>query len=195
MKAIQIIIGLLTLTPFFSLGQVTFQDDFDSNNNGWTEVVLNSGETLVTNGVMRIKSNTKDTLTTHTFLDFDPNQNFALTCNSMVKKVNDKSKFGIIIDYKDDGNYISFLVWEGVAIMTRVKDGRVVGSIKNGIKLKKEKKAEVSLKITKNFKGLYFEVNDMLAIEARYVDLTSSGIGFCVIGEQLVEFDDLKIEQ
>lgn len=182
-------------TPFLCSSQTVFQDDFDSNNNAWTEVVLNTGETLVTNGVMRIKSNTKDTLTSHTFLDFDPNQNFTLTCMSTVKKVNDKSKFGIIVDYKDDGNYISFLVWEGVAIMTRVKDGKVVGTIKNGIKLKKEKKAEVNLKITKNFKGLYFEVNDMLAIEARYLDLTSSGVGFCVIGEQQVEFDNLKVEQ
>lgn len=195
MKAIHIIIGLLVFTPFLCSSQTVFQDDFDSNNNAWTEVVLNTGETLVTNGVMRIKSNTKDTLTSHTFLDFDPNQNFTLTCMSTVKKVNDKSKFGIIVDYKDDGNYISFLVWEGVAIMTRVKDGKVVGTIKNGIKLKKEKKAEVNLKIAKNFKGLYFEVNDMLAIEARYLDLTSSGVGFCVIGEQLVEFDNLKVEQ
>lgn len=195
MRTIFILSALLITIPFIGVSQTVFQDDFDSNNNAWTEVVLSSGETLVTEGVMRVKSNTKDTLTTHTFLDFDPNQNFTLTCTSMVKKVNDKSKFGIIIDYKDDGNYISFLVWEGVAIMTRVQDGKVVGTLKNGIKLKKEKKAEVNLKITKNFKGIYFEVNDMLAIEARYVELTSSGIGFCVIGEQLVEFDDLRIEQ
>ncbi|SFS36971.1 hypothetical protein [Sphingobacterium wenxiniae] len=195
MKQLIALISLFLIYPFTGQAQISFHDSFDANNNGWTEVILNSGETLVTDGVLRIKSNSKDTLTSHTFLDFDPNKNFVFSCTSTVKKINDKSKFGIIVDYIDDGNYTSFLVWEGVAIMTRVQQGKVVGSIKNGIKLKKEKKAEVNLKLTRNFKGLYFEVNDMLAIEARYIDIKSSGVGLCVIGEQLVEFDDLKIEQ
>lgn len=190
---ITIVLGMLL--PLIGMSQYQVKDAFESNSNAWTEVVLDKGETLVTDGVLRMKSNKQDTLDSHTFLDFDPNKNFTMLCQAKVKKLNDKSKFGVIIDYIDNGNYISFLVWEGVAIMTRVENGKVIGSIINGIKLKKEKKAEVNLKITKNFKGIYFEVNDMLAIEARYINLKSSGVGFCVIGDQQVEFDNLELTQ
>ena len=42
---------------------------------------------------------------------------------------------------------------------------------------------------------LIFEVNEIFALEARYVEMTSSGIGLYVEGRQKIKFDNFTITQ
>lgn len=71
----------------------------------------------------------------------------------------------------------------------------MVGRIRADIKLKSQKRAELSLKVKSTFQKLEFFINDMKALEARYLPLESTGIGFYVLGQQTIDFDNLEIIQ
>jgi len=45
------------------------------------------------------------------------------------------------------------------------------------------------------YKKLEFFVNGMLALELRYRDLISNGVGFYTYGAQVADFDDLELIQ
>lgn len=174
----------------------SLKDDFETNANGWTEIVDKKGESIITEGVLRIKSKKPDGFyESHCFTDMDVMNNFEIKCEVKVKSINDDSTFGMILDYVDDGNFIAFIISEGNARLDKYENGELIGSITNRIKLKSAKKANVELSVKNTFQKLTFEVNGMKAIEARFVPLTSSGIGFYVAGEQTVAFDNLEIIQ
>jgi hypothetical protein len=193
----RILFAILVFVSFSASAQsYQFEENFDSNNNGWTEVISKKGESIVKDGTLKLRSkNETGFFESHCFTDIDVKRNFEIKCEVKVKEINDESTFGVILDYIDEGNYIVFCIFEGNARLIRFEDGREVGSISNSIKLKSKKKTTVDLSIKSTFQKLVFEVNGMKAIEARYLPLTSSGIGFYVYGNQTLEFDNLKIVQ
>ena len=182
----------------FSVSAQTYQmeDKFDDNSNGWTEIISKDGESIVKDGVLRLKGKKENSLfESHFFSDIDLTKNFEVKCEVKVKEINDESTFGMILDYVDDGNFIAFIVYEGNARLIRVVDNQTVGKISNNIKLKSKKKSTVELSVKSTYQKIVFEVNGMKALEARYLPLKSSGIGFYVFGQQTLEFDNLKITQ
>lgn len=58
---------------------------------------------------------------------------------------------------------------------------------------KKDTRFDFSIKST--YKKLEFFVNGMLALELRYRDLISNGVGFYTYGAQVADFDDLELIQ
>lgn len=196
MKKILLVILLTSVSIGVMAQKFVLKDNFDSNANGWTEIVDNKGETAIIDGVLRIKSKKADSFyESHFFSDMDVLHNFEVKCEVKVKSINDDSNFGIILNYIDDGNFILFAISEGNARLFKYEDSKLIGRISNAIKLKAARKASVDLVVRNTYQKLTFEVNGMKAIEARYVPLTSSGIGFYVSGDQTVSFDNLEITQ
>lgn len=191
---------LVMLLISVSMGAIAqkfvLKDNFDTNANGWTEIVDKKGETTISEGVLRIKSKKADSFyESHFFSDMDVLHNFEVKCEVKVKSINDDSNFGLILNYMDDGNFILFAITEGNARLIKYQDYKVVGMISNTIKLKAARKAAVELVVRNTFQKLTFEVNGMKALEARFIPLSSNGIGFYVSGDQTVSFDNLEITQ
>ena len=194
----QFIISATLLFSVLSINAQSYQmeDTFDTNNYGWTEVVSKRGEAIIKDGVLRIKSKAEFEFFSSTcYTDIDVQQNFEMKCEVKVKSINDDSRFGMILDYIDDYNYIAFTVYEGNARLVRIKEGRIVGSKANSIKLKSARKASVDLTVKSTYQRLVFEINGMMAIDVRYLPLTSNGIGFYVAGKNTVDFDNLIVTQ
>lgn len=189
-------LGFILFSFTVSAQSYQLEDKFDDNSNGWTEIVSKNGESIVKDGVLRLKGKKEDSFfESHFYSDIDVTKNFEVKCDVKVKEINDESTFGMILDYVDNGNYIAFIVYEGNARLLRVENGKEVGTISNNIKLKSKKKSTVELSVKSTYQKLIFEVNGMKALEARYLPLKSSGIGFYVYGVQTLEFDNLKITQ
>lgn len=174
----------------------SLKEDFETNSKGWTEIVDKKGESLIIDGVLKIKSKRDDGFyESHCFMDYDVNNNFEIKCEVKVKSIKEDSNFGIMLDYIDNGSFIAFILFEGNAQLIKYKDGELIGSISNRIKLKNSKKNNVQLSVKNINQKLIFEVNGMKAIEARFIPMTSSGIGFYIAGNQTVAFDNLEIIQ
>ncbi len=191
----------------------TYVDTFDSNELGWTELTGDEGEAIIKSGVMHVEGKNKggeslftaltgiggykepSYIETHCYAPVDVTKDFEISCDAYVKKVDDSNTFGIIIDYLDEGNFVFFSISEGRASMYRYKDFELVGRMRNDIKLKSQRRAEVKLALKCTFNKIEFFVNDMKALECRYLPLMSNGIGFYVYGKQTVEFDNLTIRQ
>lgn len=203
---------LLAVVVFMavSVNAQILKDTFDSNILGWTETSGKDGEAVIKDGTMHMvgKKGSNTTMSvlfgvkttpsfveTHCFAGFDVNKNFEIKCKANVKKITGNNEFGIILDYVDNGNFIIFTIEEGQASFVRYKEGHVIGAIINDLKIKEKKKADLDLSIKSSYQKLQFFVNGMLAIEARYVPISSSGIGFYIYGEHTVDFDDLEIIQ
>lgn len=177
-------------------------ENFDSNNWQWTEYSTSLGKAYIVDGVMRLDSDTKSDLTweevvgtvaTHSFLPMDPTKGFTIKCDALVEKIDDNKPFGIILDYKDDMNCLIFLMKEDAAYLLKMKEGKIVGKQRNQFKLPKQKKAQLDIEI--DYKGgeLEFRVNDIQALQCRYVPIESNGFGFFAFGKSKVDFDNLEI--
>lgn len=187
-----------------------FADEFDDNKYGWTEISGKDGEALIIDGKMRIEcfrgarsiyepiltsTGEPNYIETHFYAPIDFNKDFTISTNIFVKKINEDNAFGLILDYIDDGNYLAFVISEGKAMLLKFEDYDLVGRIRADVKLKGQRKADVKLSVRSTFKKMEFFVNEMKALEVRYLALSSNGVGFYVLGQQVVEFDNLTIVQ
>lgn len=204
----KILLAILALVAVNLNAQV--KDSFESNKFGWTETSAKDGEAVIKDGKMHIigkKGNNAamsllfgirtepSFIETHCFPGYDVTKDFEIKCNASVKKITGENVLGIILDYVDSGNFIAFLVEEDRASLVRFKEGKYIGGITNDLKIKDKKKATLDLSVKSTFNKLEFFVNGMKAIESRYVKLTSTGLGFYVLGQHTVDFDNLEIIQ
>lgn len=200
------------LVVLFALGTLTanaqtFKDTFDSNSMGWTEISGKDGEAVIKEGVMHLEGKksgglsllggVKDAsqITTHCFTNIDVQKNFEIKCKANVKKINDNNIVGIIVDYMDDGNFMLFAIDDERAYFMQWRDNNLVGYTCNLLKITKKKNTQLDFSIKSTYKKLEFFVNGMLALELRYRDLISNGIGFYTYGAQVADFDDLELIQ
>ena len=168
-------------------------EDFESNTLGWTEILENKGQAIISEGVMQIESKGEQYHST-AWTDLDPNVPFEITVDVKVRRLDGSRTFGIILDFLDHSQYILLLVKEGNARFIR-KKGDYEGYISNSIKLEGGWKEDVKLGVKYQMGKLIFEVNDIFALEARYVEMTSSGVGLYVAGRQKIKFDNFTITQ
>ncbi len=197
-----LILALLTTCIFSAKAQI-FTDTFDSNTMGWTEMSSPNGEALIKEGVMHLKSKysllgaltPNSQVMTNCYLPVDMQKNFELTCDVSVKKIDGFNQIGIIFDCFDEYNYKVFAISNLAGAYSVFKEGALVSKKQNNLKIKDNKDTTLKLKIKSTYNKLEFFVNDMLVIEQRYVELISSGFGFCVFGAQEADFDNLTINQ
>ena len=85
------------------------------------------------------------------------------------------------------------MVREDEAWLLRYKNYELVGRIRNSLKQKGKKHVALDISVKSTFQKLQFFVNGMMAVESRYLPITSTGIGFYVNGQQTVDFDNVEI--
>ncbi len=192
-----IFLVLFIVVAFINLNaqRVIFSDNFDTNNMGWNEIISKEGEAIIKDGVLSIIS--KDELKgfqATCLTNLNVKNNFTLTCDVLIKNIDNESNFGLIIDYLDDYNYKVFGIYEGNAFYRNVKDGKIVGYRSNTIKLKSKRNTNASICVEKKGNSMILSVNEIEALEVR-PDLQYNGIGFFVSGKQKVSFDNLEIKQ
>lgn len=171
------------------------KDDFESNKLGWNEYDGSKSSSTIINGSMVLTSKGGTPAVVSCWAPYDISRNFDLKCDVLAKKIDDEKNFGIVIDYKDDYNYIMFGVTEGKAIMQKFVENKLVAFRMSDIKLKEQRKANVKLEIKHDTGSFKFYVNDMLALEARYLHVESNGIALYAGGKQKISFDNLEIIQ
>ena len=199
MKTLMIFIFVI-ITSITSYAQLV--ENFDSNNWQWTEYATNKGKAYIVNGVMRLESDTRldlswpeviESVATHSYLPMDPSKGFTITCEALVDKIDDNKPFGLIMDYTDDMNCLILVLKEDAAYLIKLKEGKVVGRIRNQFKLPKQKKAQLDINITYSGGELECRVNDIQALKAKYVPRESNGFGFFAFGKTKVDFDNVEI--
>lgn len=176
------------------------EDDFESNQFGWTESVGKRGIAVIRDGVLHMESKGKP-LTSTCYGSFDINKPFVLQVEALAKKIDDDKIFGILLDYEDDQNYILFYICEDEANLEVVRENKLIGRKQEALKLKKGKKVGVDFEVEYNLNELVYKVNGVRAMAYRRrvakddFLLGTSGIGFFARGGQEIDFDNLKIIQ
>lgn len=175
-------------------------DTFDSNENGWSEIVnKKKGTALVIDGVLHMES--KDSVTSYCYAPFDYEKPFVLKVEALAKKIDDDRFFGILLDYEDDNNYILFYLCEGEARLRVRKEGQIVGEKGERFNLDSGKKVGISFEVEYNLTELIFRVNGVRATSYRRrvgkgeFLLGTSGIGFYACNGQVIDWDNLTVEQ
>jgi len=183
----------------------TQTENFETNSWGWTETSSKDGEAIIKEGVFHFEGKkaggtnfwggVKEPtfIESHCYAGFDPTKNFEIKCTATVKKISEDGNFGFMLDYLDDGNFILFMVREDEAWLLRYKNYELVGRIRNSLKQKGKKHVALDISVKSTFQKLQFFVNGMMAVESRYLPITSTGIGFYVNGQQTVDFDNVEI--
>lgn len=199
MKKYIIAISLCILSSLNIFAQV-MEDDFETNQYGWTETASKRGTALVKDGVLHMES--KDNLlTATTYGSFDVSKPFVLTVEALAKKIDDDRIFGILLDYEDDQNLMLFYVCEGEANLEVWKEGKLTGLRHAQLKLKSGKKVGIEFEVEYNLNELVFKVNGVKAMTYRRrianndFLLGTSGIGFAARHGQIIDFDNLKVIQ
>lgn len=178
----------------------TIEDDFETNQFGWSEQSSKRGIALVKDGVLHMES--KDNhLTSTCYAPFDYAKPFILKVEALAKKIDDDKIFGILLDYEDDQNYLLFYICEGEARLEVCKEDKVIGRKFEALKLKSGKRIGVEFEVEYNLNELIYRVNGIKAMTYRRrlskdeFLLGTSGIGFFAKGGQVIDFDNLKIVQ
>lgn len=206
MRKYLLIVALLSVSMMAS-AQVS--DTFDTNKYGWQEYAQKDGSALIVDGVMRLVGNnplenawtisSRSVIQSTCYAPIDPQKNFEIKSTAIVKKISNKGFFGVVFDYKDDGNYSCFYIQKGdknaIVMYERVYETRVVGRRYTELKLPAKRKAEFDFKIKSNYNDIQFICNDMTVMEVRHQQPQFTGFGFIVIGQQEVDFDNVEFIQ
>lgn len=199
MKKVLFALSCLLLSCLSVNAQV-MEDDFETNQFGWTESAGKRGTALVKDGVLHMESKGA-LLTSTTYGSFDVSKPFVLTVEALAKKIDDDRIFGILLDYEDDQNFILFYICEGEANLEVWTEGRMTGKKSEQLKLKSGKKVGIEFEVEYNLNELLFKVNGVRAMTYRRrvirneFLLGTSGIGFAARGGQVIDFDNLKVIQ
>ena len=197
-----LLVCIVALTVFANVKAqgIVMEDDFESNQYGWTESVGKRGTAIIRDGVLHMESKGKE-LTSSCYGSFDINKPFILQVEALAKKIDDDKIFGILLDYEDDQNFLLFYVCEDEANLRIKKEDKYIGRKQEALKLKKGKKVGVDFEVEYNLNELVFKVNGVKAMSYRRrlakdeFLLGTSGIGFFAQEGQVIDFDNLKIIQ
>lgn len=176
------------------------EDDFETNQFGWTETAGKRGTAVVKDGVLHMESKGVPLMST-IYAPFDINKPFILTCEALAKKIDDDRVFGIVLDYEDEQNFLCFYICEGEARLEVYKENRLIANRYETIKLKAGKRVGIEFEVEYNLNELIFKVNGIKSMAYRRrvqkdeFLLGTSGIGFFARNGQVIDFDNLKIMQ
>lgn len=198
MKRIIFIVSMLfCMTTWGQNAQrVVWQDDFETSK-GWSEFEDESGEAVVKDGSLVIKSKEGWIYYSKCKTNLDGNKNFNIFVDVNVKGGLEKNKYiGLLFDYKDGKNYMLFKVEKGFVWFEQYQNGVCIREEKDYLKQnKKESIKHLTFELQKKGQRVIFLVNDEESIEMDGVEVSSNKIGFMVSDDQKVTFDNVKITQ
>lgn len=198
----KMVFSLVLAIPLVANAQ--FKDEFNDNRLGWTEEQSVGREAIIEDGVMKLSAGENEGTFTYCYAPIDITQDFVLEFDATYKKYKQKegSNMGFCLDYLDDGNYIYvYCLYDELKKVDRVTlcryvDYKLVGQNTGIVKLPKRKKdVPVHFKIRYETQKLIVEIDGMKAVERRYLELKSTGIGFAAKNDAKVFFDNLEIKQ
>ena len=198
----QILIILLSLFAMSATFAQTVKETFDSNSLDWTECPKGYwGSTVIDKGVMTVTAKEHNDKTqameTHCYTPLNMKRPFKITSKVTIGKLDeeDNQRVGLIFNYKDFGNYFAFMINEYNVIFTRVENNQLVGSIYQGIKWSKTRKAEQTWVIEYNGNDLIFYIDEIPLIKVKYMEMQYSGFGFYAEGKQKFIIEDVEFVQ
>lgn len=210
---------LFLLSLFYVSAQAEIiVDDFEANAMGWTESAYesNNGTAIIDKGVLTVTSKGenkklgaflsamsgvetrvgKDTFfETHCYAPIDVNSDFKITSNVLIDKLGDDRLVGFVFNYRDSGNFYCISFNEEQVIFLRYENNFIVGSIEQGVKWEKKKKAQQQWVLTNQGDEIIFTVNDIELIRVRYMPLQYTGVGFYTYGKQKLQVSEMTYEQ
>ena len=216
MKKVVILLSVLGLTSV--INAQSFKDTFDSNALGWTECAYesNSGSAVIDEGVLTITSKGENkglgiALTalsgvatkvgentffeTHCYAPLDVQKPFTIRTNVNIQKLANDRTTGLVFNYRDGGNFYCFNFNNEMVRFDRYVDGRIVGTISQGVIWQDKKKIDQEWELTSDGQTLTFIVDGMQIMQVRYMPLEYTGFGFYTFGKQELVVDDVEFVQ
>lgn len=198
MKKVIFFWGILCFVSTWSLNaqRIIWQDDFETSK-GWSEYEDESGQAVVKDGALVIKSKEGWIFSSKCKTNLDGNKNFTITADVNVKGGLEKKRYvGLIFDYNDSKNYMAFYVEKGFVWFEQHLNGVIVRQEKDYLKQnKKDNNKQMTFELRKKGQSVMFLVNDEETLEMDGIDVHSNRIGFMVSDDQKVSFDNVKISQ
>lgn len=216
MKKVVILLSVLGLTSV--INAQSFKDTFDSNALGWTECAYesNSGSAVIDEGVLTITSKGENkglgiALTalsgvatkvgentffeTHCYAPLDVQKPFTIRTHVNIQKLANDRTTGLVFNYRDGGNFYCFNFNNEMVRFDRYVDGRIVGTISQGVIWQDKKKIDQEWELTSDGQTLTFIVDGMQIMQVRYMPLEYTGFGFYTFGKQELVVDDVEFVQ
>lgn len=195
-----------------------FKETFDSNSLEWTECAYesNSGTAIIDKGKMTITSKGENkglgiALTalsgvktkvgentffeTHCYAPLNVQQPFKIRTHVNIQKLSNDRTIGLVFNYKDGGNFYCFNFNDEMVRFDRYVDGRIVGSISQGVKWKDKSKVDQEWELESDGEILTFIVDGMQIMKVRYMPLQYAGFGYYTFGKQKLVVDDVEFIQ
>ena len=194
MKKICFLICIFTSVLVNAQEKIIIKETFENNRFQWREFYEKDQSGGIENEYFVLKNkNKKNPALSRSELPITIEENFKITFKFLVPKVSSDYYFGIIFNYKNNGNYDSFLVAER-KFQIRNRVNKENDNDPGVLILKSGKDKEVSIEIEKKGTKLIFRVDD---IEAASIteEINSRIFGFLVEGKNTIKVNEVIIEQ
>ena len=215
-KVILSIIVIL-LSSFYTKAEIIV-DDFESNAMGWTESAYesNNGTAIIDKGVLTITSKGEnktmgklltalsgvqtqvgeDTFfETHCYAPLNISNDFKITSNVLIDKLGKDRVVGFVFNYRDSGNFYCISFNEDLVVFLRYENNKLVGTIEQGVKWQKTKKAQQQWVLAYEGTEITFTVDGIELIRVKYMPLQYTGVGFYTFGKQKLQVSEMTYEQ
>jgi len=195
MRNIFFFVCIFACTFVHAQEKIVVKETFENNKFRWDEFFEKDYSGSIQDGCY-VLQNKKDGFLVQSVAELPINidNNFKITFNFLIPKLDDKYYFGIIFNYEDENNYSSFLVSEKkFKILNRV-NGVSSMSRQGGIILKSGKNKEVVIEIEKKGKKLIFNVDNMETVTITKM-LGFNAFGFQVEDSNTIKVTEVVIEQ
>ena len=209
---------LFSLLFTFSVNAEIIVDDFESNAMGWNECAFesNNGTAVIDKGVLTITSKGENKamgtlltvlsgvstkvgrntfFETHCYAPIDISSDFKITSNVLIDKIGEDRLVGFVFNYRDSGNFYCISFNDERVMFMRYENNEIVGTIEQGVKWQKSKKAQQQWILKYESNELAFSVNGVECIRVRYMPLLYTGVGFYTFGKQKLEVSEMTYEQ
>lgn len=196
----------------------TFKETFDSNSLEWTESAYesNSGLSIIENGTMTVTSKGENkglgvALTalsgvqtkvgqntffeTHCYAPLNVLKPFKIRTHVKIQKLTQERIAGLVFNYRDGGNFYCFTFNNEKVEFHRYENGKIVGSISQGVIWKDKKKVNQEWELISEGQTLSFLVDGMPILKVKYMPLEYSGFGYYTFGKQELVVDDVEFIQ
>lgn len=217
-KAISMLLAfiILAITSNAKAETVVVEENFDSNEMGWTENSKpENGECIITEGQFKFDSKKSYFYTTNSVtpsllisegvMPIDPAQGFTVSVDIEFKHAGTflgtfdflNLTSGILLEYDDDYNFTAIAVNEKSCYILIFKEGKLIRYKASTVKMKVGEKNMVSanLKVEYQDYKLKIYVDDIEMTGLRKVNIESPVIALFTAGKQKVSFDNVIVSQ
>ena len=198
--------------------QSGIKETFDSNSLGWTESNYESsnGKAVIEKGVMTITSKgvnkawsailsatsgqavqvgSNTYFETHCYAPLDVQKPFTIRAKVRIEKLGSDRLVGLIVNYKDNGNFYAFVFNDEQVRFMRYVDNCLVGGVDQSMKWEKKKHTDQEWVLEYDGNALKFSVDGLEVMSVRYMEMTYAGTGFYTFGKQELNVDEIEFIQ